>query len=800
MAVIEALGDPSSEVRACKELGAPVIFVAHRGEIQWWTQGAHQPEHRANLTEEELPAFFERNREQFAPLVLYRAKTRGRFEKEHQLSFVDAGLMNLVEGATGEALSRLVERVIVDTTKQLSPKTLAERRGQWLFQAVFWLLAAKILWDKRVPAFQDVDLTNLNQVFSLVANHYGAESLSIPPGPRRAALTEAAHTVKMFSNLGNVTAESLAYMYENALISKKTRSSLATHSTPGYLVDYIVWRLAPWIEQIPERERDVFEPACGHAAFLVAAMRLLRDLGSKPGAPPPRRPYLRERLHGLEIDPFALEIARLSLTLADVPNPDGWDLQKGDIFFPGEIEQRTARATVVLANPPFGAFGDSERNYYSQHGAPMVHSEKTAEVLRRTIPYLKPGAVLGFVTPRSVLDGRSTASLRRSLAGELELLEISLFPDQLFSFSDSEFAVLLARRPATRPETARTVLFKRLRERDAERFKEVYAFTTIREVPQERFLSNPKAEMVVPELEEVWSLLRFLPQLADLAEISKGLDYKGQDVLEGKATRSDYRFEGAVQGFTRVPRSLQIHQQPHLSWMSLDSNVIQTPRAGATTGVPQVLVNYAPVSRGPWCLKAFMDPEGRPVTSRFLTVRPRSEEHSLWFLWALCNSPIANAFVHTHATKRDVKVGTLRRIPVPRVTRTEAEGIEEAARAYFREMEGPSGELLTRLVDEETAKRLLLQIDAEILRLYRLPPRLERQLLDLFEGEQREGIPFQFNAYFPKHFEPCFPLHLYLSGEYRRSTADHLAALHRDVESPALLAALRNAVEAFETE
>jgi hypothetical protein len=799
-AVIETRGNPSSEVRACKDLGAPVIFVAHQGGIQWWTQGVRTAEHRANLTEEELPAFFERNREQFAPLALYRAKTRGRFEKSHQLSFVDAGLMVLVEGETGAALSRLVERVILDFRQQLGPKALAEKQGQWLFQSVFWLLAAKILQDKSVPTFQDLDLTDLRQVFSLVANHYGAESLSIPPGLWESALTEAAQAIKMFSNLGNVTAESLAYMYENALISEETRSNQATHSTPGYLVDYIVWHLAPWIEEIPEQERDVFEPACGHAAFLVAAMRLLRDLGSKPGASPSRLRYLRERLHGLEMDTFALEIARLSLTLADVPNPDGWDLQKGDIFLPEGIERRSARATVILANPPFGAFGDSEREYYAQRGAPVVQSEKTAELLRRTIPHLKPGAVLGFVTPRSILDGRNTSSLRRSLAGELELLEIGLFPDKLFSFSDSEFAILLARRPATRPEIARTVLFKRLRERDAERFKESYAFTIIRKVPQERFLSNPKAEMVVPELEEVWSWLRFLPLLADLAEVSKGLDYKGQDGLDGRVTRSGHRFEGAVQGFTGVHRSLQIHQQPRLSWMSLDSDVIQSPRAGATTGVPQVLVNYAPVSRGPWCLKAVIDPEGHPVTSRFLTVRPRSEEHSLWLLWALCNSPIANAFVHTHATKRDVKVGTFRRIPVPRVTRTQAERIEEAARAYFWEMERPSGELLAGLDDEETAKRLLLQIDAEVLRLYWLPPRLERQLLDLFEGEQRAGVPFRFDAYFPSDFEPFFSLHVYLSGEYRRSTADQLSARHRDVKSPELLLALRNAVEAFETE
>ena len=51
-----------------------------------------------------------------------------------------------------------------------------------------------------------------------------------------------------------------------------------THSTPSYLVDYIVGRLAPWIEQLDQDKRSVFEPACGPGAFLIAAIRLLTSL------------------------------------------------------------------------------------------------------------------------------------------------------------------------------------------------------------------------------------------------------------------------------------------------------------------------------------------------------------------------------------------------------------------------------------------------------------------------------------------------------------------------------------------
>jgi hypothetical protein len=77
-------------------------------------------------------------------------------------------------------------------------------------------------------------------------------------------------------------------------------------------------------------------------------------------------------------------------------------------------------------------------------------------------------------------------------------------------------------------------------------------------------------------------------------------------------------------------------------------------------------------------------------------------------------------------------------------------------------------------IDEEQARDLLIAVDAEILRLYDLPPRRERQLLDIF-GERdwtRCGVPFVLYRYFPDDFESWIPLHRYISEDYRRSTAE----------------------------
>ena len=115
-------------------------------------------------------------------------------------------------------------------------------------------------------------------------------------------------------------------------------------------------------------------------------------------------------------------------------------------------------------------------------------------------------------------------------------------------------------------------------------------------------------------------------------------------------------------------RGLQLHELPKTHWMNLDPAVIRRAGSGTTVGIPQVLLNYARVSRGPWRLKALVDKQGHPVTSRFITVRPTASSYSIETLWALLNSPVANAYAYSHLGKRDNIVGDIRKIPIPKVS------------------------------------------------------------------------------------------------------------------------------------
>lgn len=800
IAVLDPEVEPIAAIREVRELGAPVLFVIHRGQVQWWSQDVAGPRHVCTLEGAEVRAFFEEHHGKLAPESIYRAKTRGRFESSYQLDFVDVGLMPLVEEELGRKLSELVERAFIEARHSLAKRKISGQLTKWLLQSVFWLLAAKILRDKKVPGFDGLDLQALEEVFSRVADHYGAEdrSFGLQSPTRRRALLAAIGILEPISSLAHVTPESLASVYERTLVSKETRAALGIHSTPSFLARYVVWRLAPWIEEIPRQRRRVFEPTCGQGAFLVTAMRLLRDLLPDDTRRREQKDYLRGHLHGLDIDPFAIELARLSLTLADIPNPDGWNLRAGNVFTEEDLPKTVSETMILLTNPPFESFDASEKATLAAQEVEVQPGSKATELLRRIVEHLPEGAVVGVVVPQGLLHSRGAAGLRSTLVRNFEIAEIALLPDKTFTHSDAESALLLARRVCGSKKDQNMVRYLRVRESGIERFRAAYQPTVERRIPQTRFAAAPEYSFAVPELEEVWEACNHLPALLSLAEVGKGLEFKGRDDLPaGATTFSTESFSEAQRGFVKMDRDLEIHAQPREFWLNLDSGVIRRTGAGALTGQPQLVVNHARVSRGPWRLKAILDPAGHAITYSFLAIRPRQRELPLLYLWALLNSPLANAYCFAHSTTRHNLKKTVRAIPVPRASPSDIRSVSRTADEYLEAVGRKTDLPLTSTAAPARLRRLLLALDAEVLRLYDLPPRLEREVLDLFAGHQRPGVPFAFDRYFPPDFEPWIPLHHYLSENFQRSTAGALRAPEKPTPEP-VVEALRVAADAFE--
>ena len=121
-------GQPLEElVTSYRGLGAPVLFTCCRQELQWWSFTTEKPVFREKVSADKVSNFFHKNREDFAPKKIYRAKNLWGLGKRQQLYFVDIGLMQLIEDEMGNRLGELMHRVLKllrggFTEKQLNKK------------------------------------------------------------------------------------------------------------------------------------------------------------------------------------------------------------------------------------------------------------------------------------------------------------------------------------------------------------------------------------------------------------------------------------------------------------------------------------------------------------------------------------------------------------------------------------------------------------------------------------------------------------------------------------------------------
>lgn len=812
IAVVDVDGDSRTSADRVKTLGAPTVFACHGGGVDWWAMGPAGPKGEPRfLAWSKVGAALRQEKDSLHPSRIYASKLRKPDSLGEQLWFFDAGLMPAVERNRGRTLTRLVEEVIDGLRGELGTRLRPRQAQEDVYRTVFWLLAAKILQDKRVSNFIRIELTNVDEVFDRIGRHHG-ETGRFPPFGKsgRSAIDAAAERIAACGSLADVSSESLAHVYENTLIDKTAGSSkrrkasraydirkeLGIHSTPSVLINHMLSQLWPLIEEIEPDDRHVFEPACGHAPFLTASMRWLRAWGAADASGDSHQ-YLRSHLHGLESEPFAIEVAKLALTLGDEPHGNRWALTQGDMFEPGVLAGHAKRARILLANPPYERFTDEHRRKYKRSGTEITSQTKAVEMLKRVLPALPPDSVFGLVVPQGVLYQEEADEVRKVLVSEFEFSEISLFADNLFEKGDAETAILLGRRNGL-SRGAPNLRYRRVYEGDMEGFKNRLAFSSERILTQDRFVNAGRSDLRVPELEEIWKYLSSFPRLASLADIGQGLIHHGRDLPTGAWTVESYRKRRGVAGFADVPADLNVYGLPVTASINLEKAVIRRPVSGTTTGVGQVLLNYHPVSRQPWRLKPVIDRKGHAVTSSFLTIRPLDPRTPLEYPWCLLVSPLANAFAYCFLQKRNILAGSVRQLPVPRTDESGVSRILAAASKYL-DLGRQSEQFMGVAPSADSVHAALLALDAEVLKLYDLPPRLERQLLDLFTGVERKGVGCEFRGYYPPGLDAYVPLHELISDDYARSTLGRFREAPRTV-SPDVLAALRTAAAAYAEE
>ena len=308
----------------------------------------------------DIEDLFNRNSVSWHPDAIHRAKSVGTFEVRHQLDFVDLGLMPAIEGEIHVKLGHLLVESLELTEKALQGEHLDPRI---LFRVVFRFLAAKILEDRRHPYASEWSSGDLVSVLDGIETYYSLGSIEGRWSDKLSKIFDSAwRNLRAGISFSNISSEDLAFVYENTLITQETHKVFGTHSTPRQVAEYAVGKLG--LHKHDPIDLRIYEPFTGAGVFLVSALRHLRDLLPVEWSDRRRHNFLINRISGDEVDPFACEVATLSLILADYPNHNGWHVKETDLFVGSTLADRIGDNNVILCNPPFEAFTKADKDRY----------------------------------------------------------------------------------------------------------------------------------------------------------------------------------------------------------------------------------------------------------------------------------------------------------------------------------------------------------------------------------------------------------------------------------------------------
>lgn len=250
--------------------------------------------------------------------------------------------------------------------------------------------------------------------------------------------------------------------------------------TPRFLASLLLDYAMPY-ERLGGEER-VLDPACGSGVFLVGAFgRLVNVWRSKHKWQKPDvltlKALLKRSIHGIELDPFAVDLSAFSLNLAlcDALRPEViWPELKFDRlrdsnlfeadFFEKVLESRRNSRTlledkfdVIVGNPPFaskissaGAKVDKAAKKANRERGSLPDKQAAYLFLEQSLPFLRNNGGICLLQPSGFLYNRNADGFRKTFLRHacvetiLDLTSIR----RLFEAADPKTIAVVARSAA----------------------------------------------------------------------------------------------------------------------------------------------------------------------------------------------------------------------------------------------------------------------------------------------------------------------------------------------------------------
>ena len=295
--------------------------------------------------------------------------------------------------------------------------------------------------------------------------------------------------------IGSIIKEKEGHAKAVEIVKKPAkRKAHGIYYTPEPVVDYIVRGILGKVLEKCKTPEDVskikvLDPACGSGSFLIKAFDVIKEWyenynklnrptsvrGTLDGhivpVPNPEERILTENLYGVDLDPQAVEITILNLSLKAVKTkeklpymadhikcgnslisgtekelreyfenpskvkPFNWEFEFADVFSRGGFD-------VIIGNPPWvKEISDNERLWMNANYTTIDIEPNTAQLfLEGTIGLVKDGGFIGVILPSMLRLKQNYKSLREYTLNNAKINEIL---DVGFAFAEVQMPAMI---------------------------------------------------------------------------------------------------------------------------------------------------------------------------------------------------------------------------------------------------------------------------------------------------------------------------------------------------------------------
>ncbi len=245
-----------------------------------------------------------------------------------------------------------------------------------------------------------------------------------------------AQVVEMISRVPMEDRDTKGDVYEYLLGKIATAGQNGQFRTPRHIIRMMIDMVQPTVDDV------ICDPSAGSSGFLVGASEYIRQHCETELYDSKVQEHFQNRMFmGMEFDPTMIRIGAMNLILHGIENPQLIDvdaLSEANTDF-------TAKATLVLANPPFK--GSLDREAVDGKILSVVDSKKTELLfLALILKGLKLGGRAAVIVPDGVLFGSSKAhqQIRKELIENQKLQAVVSMPSGVFKpYAGVSTAVLI---------------------------------------------------------------------------------------------------------------------------------------------------------------------------------------------------------------------------------------------------------------------------------------------------------------------------------------------------------------------